>query len=140
MRLSLTRIVFIAAVASVALVLAACRLGGQPALGAYLRANERQLTRPYSVDDRPVRFVIEPGTPARMVAQQLQEAGLIGDDLLFEAYVRVNGLDARLNAGTFVLSPSMTMVEIVETLQHAQAAAVTVTIPKGGVPSRPPII
>ncbi|RIK40622.1 MAG: endolytic transglycosylase MltG [Chloroflexi bacterium] len=131
MRLSLTRIVFIAAVASVALVLAACRLGGQPALGAYLRANERQLTRPYSVDDRPVRFVIEPGTPARMVAQQLQEAGLIGDDLLFEAYVRVNGLDARLNAGTFVLSPSMTMVEIVETLQHAQAAAVTVTIPEG---------
>jgi UPF0755 protein len=131
MKLSLTRIFYVVVLANAVLALAGCRLGGSSALGAYLRANESQLTRPYSVDDRPVRFIIEPGTPARAVAKQLQEAGLIGDDLLFEAYVRVNGLDARLNAGTFVLSPSMTMVEIVETLQHAQAAAVTITIPEG---------
>jgi UPF0755 protein len=114
-----------------ALLLNACGLGGRPALNAYLMANQAQLSRPYSVDDRPVRFTVAPGTPARLVAQQLQEAGLIGDDLLFEAYVRVNGLDARLNAGTFILSPSMTIIEIAEVLQHAEAAAVTVTIPEG---------
>jgi UPF0755 protein len=109
----------------------ACSLGGAPHLNAYLAANRSQLTRPASVDDRPVRFVIEPGAPARVVGQQLQAKGLINDDLLFEAYVRVNGLDAQLNAGTFILTPSMTLVEIVEILQHAEASAVTIMIPEG---------
>ncbi|HMN29337.1 MAG TPA: endolytic transglycosylase MltG [Caldilineaceae bacterium] len=115
----------------VALILSACGLGGRPALSAYLAANQAQLARPYSVDDRPVRFTVEPGMAARTVGQRLEEAGLIGDALLFEAYVRVNGLDAAINAGTFILSPSMTMVEIVELLQHAEAAAVTITLPEG---------
>lgn len=113
------------------LALSACRLGGQPALSAYLAANQQQLTRPFSVDDRPVRFTVEPGTPARVIGQNLQAAGLISDDLLFEAYVRVNRLDARMNAGTFILTPAMTLVEIVEILQHAEAAAITITIPEG---------
>jgi UPF0755 protein len=113
------------------LSLAACSLGGRPALRAYLAANESQLTRPYSVDDRPVRFEVAPGTPARAIGQQLQEAGLIDDPLLFEAYVRVNELDSRMSAGTFILSPAMTLVEIAEILQHAEASAVTVTIPEG---------
>lgn len=109
----------------------ACQLGGRPALNLYLSANQDQLTKPYSISENPVRFVVQPGTPARLVGQQLHEAGLIADELLFEAYVRVNGLDARLNAGTFILTPSMNLIEIVETLQHAEAAAVTITIPEG---------
>ena len=113
------------------LLLSSCRMGGQPALRAYLSANQAQLDRPYSVDDRPVRFEVVPGASARAIGQQLQDAGLIGDDLLFEAYVRVNGLDAKLGAGTFVLSPAMSMVAIVEQLQRAQSASVTVTIPEG---------
>jgi UPF0755 protein len=113
------------------LALTGCRLGGRPALRAYLLTNESALTQPFSVDDRPVRFVVEPGTPARVIGQNLQAAGLIGDDLLFEAYVRVNELDLQMNAGTFILSPAMTPVEIVDLLLKAEAAAVTVTIPEG---------
>ena len=78
-----------------------------------------------------MRFVVEPGTPARTIGKNLVDDGLIADDLLFEAYVRVNGLAAQLEAGTFILSPSMTLVEIVEMLQHAQAASVTITLPEG---------
>jgi UPF0755 protein len=115
----------------VGLFLAGCGLGGTPALDVYLSANEAQLHRPLSVDSRSVRFVIEPGTPARVIGQNLQTAGLISDDLLFEAYVRVNGLANRLNAGTFELTPKMTLVEIVETLLDAQAASLTITIPEG---------
>lgn len=126
-----TSLLLAVAVLTALLTLTACRLGGRPALSAYLTANQSQLTRPYSVDERPVRFVIEPGTPARLVGQQLVAAGLIGDDLLFEAYVRVNGLDARINAGSFVLSPSMTLIEIVDLLQRARAESITVTVPEG---------
>ncbi len=111
--------------------LAACSRGGEAMLRAYLRANQNQVSQPYSVDSRPVRFVVEPGTPARIIGQNLREAGLIGDELLFEAYVRVNGLADRLEAGTFILAPSMTLEEIVATLQHAEAASVTITIPEG---------
>lgn len=105
--------------------------GGSTMLSAYLRTNQEQIHRPTSVDTRPVRFVVQPGTPARTIGRNLLDAGLITDDLLFEAYVRVNGLSAQLEAGTFILNPAMTMVEIVDALQNAAASSVTLTIPEG---------
>lgn len=113
-----------------ALILMACG-GGDRVLSTYLNANEEALYLPTSVDDSPVRFVVEPGTPARAIGTQLLEAGLITDDLLFEAYVRVNGIASQLEAGTFILNPAMTMIEIVDVLQHAEATSVTITIPEG---------
>ena len=130
----LRRLFFLATLAGVvamAYVVAACAVGGTPMLEAYLDNNQDGLTRPVSVDNRPVRFVVEPGTPARVIGQKLRAAGLIADDTLFEAYVRINGLAEKLEAGTFVLSPSMTIVGIVQTLQHAEAASITITIPEG---------
>ncbi len=100
-------------------------------MGAYLRTHQDEVSQPYSVDSRPVRFEVAPGSPAQLIAQQLQEAGLIGDARLFEAYVRVNGLATRLEAGAFILSPNMPITEIARILQSAQAASVTVTIPEG---------
>ena len=110
-------------------VLAGCSRADM--LASYLESHRDELQRPASMDQRPVRFVVEPGTPARAIAQELQAKGLIRDATLFEAYVRVQGVANRLEAGTFVLSPSMSMVAIVEALQNAQAASITVTIPEG---------
>lgn len=98
---------------------------------AYLQGRQAQVEQAVSTDPRPVRFRVEPGTPARLIGQQLQTAGLISDARLFEAYVRVTGVAAQLEAGDFVLSPAMTMAEIVTTLQAAEATSVTVTIPEG---------
>ncbi len=110
-------------------VLAGCSRADM--LASYLESHRDELQRPASMDQRPVRFVVEPGTPARAIAQELQAKGLIRDATLFEAYVRVQGVANRLEAGTFVLSPNMSMVAIVEALQNAQAASITVTIPEG---------
>ena len=52
-------------------------------------------------------------------------AGLIEDDLLFEAYVRVNGLAARLEAGDAVLvkgSRSVGMEQVAEILAELEGA------------------
>ena len=114
-----------------ALLLAGCSGGGDRMLSAYLVSNQDELSRPNSVDDTAIRFVVEPGTPARQIGRNLQTAGLISDDLLFEAYVRVNGLDNRLEAGTFLLNPSMSLTEIAAALQDARASSVSVTIPEG---------
>jgi UPF0755 protein len=65
------------------------------------------------------------------VGQQLEQAGLIRDATLFEAYVRVNGLDGRLAAGASMLAPSMTLREIADTLTSPRAAAFSITIPEG---------
>ena len=100
-------------------------------LSAYLQTHRDQLAQRASATPQPTQFVIEPGTPARTVAQNLQDAGLISDARLFEAYVRANNLGNRLQAGTFTLSPDMTLVQIAEALQNARAAEISVTIPEG---------
>lgn len=114
-----------------ALLLSACGSAGGLALNNYLREHEQELTLPASMDTAPVRFVVEPGTPARVIGQNLLNVGLIRDDLLFEAYVRVNGLAGGLKAGTFVLSPNLTLVEIVDRLRSSRATGVLVTVPEG---------
>jgi UPF0755 protein len=114
---------------TLALALAAC--SGDAVLAAYLSANREGLNRPAASTPHPMQFVVQPGSTARTIAENLQNAGLIHDARLFEAYVRVNGLAGKLQAGAYTLSPSMTPMEISKTLQHALAPSVSVTIPEG---------
>jgi UPF0755 protein len=100
-------------------------------MGAYLEANRDRLETSSSDVYEPVVFVVEPGTPARMIAQNLVAEGLINDARLFEAYVRVNGLAQGLEAGTYTLSADMTIIQIAEILQHAVAPSVAIGIPEG---------
>ncbi len=100
-------------------------------LGAYLEDNAAKLDQPLDPTGDPLRFVVDPGTPAKLIGKQLLADGLIDDDLLFEAYVRENNLDNKLEAGTFVLSPAMSLVQIVDELQNALAQGLVVTIPEG---------
>ena len=104
---------------------------GERTLGAYLAANQDELNSPISVSDQPVPFVVEPGTPASVIGQELAAVGLIDDAFLFEAYVRLNGLAGRLEAGSYLLTPSMTIIEIATALQDSTAAALRVTLPEG---------
>lgn len=110
-------------------ILAGCgsALGWQ----GYLEDHQAELYQPAAAEDQAILFRVEPGTPARVIAQQLQEAGLIRDARLFEAYVRSTGMDAQLQAGVYLLSPSMTPVEIAAALRNGRIATLTVTIPEG---------
>ena len=113
-----------------AFLIAACG-GGDRTLRSYLASHQAELSQPASVDDTPVRFTIEPGMPATTIGSNLMAAGLIRDELLFEAYVRINGLDNRLAAGTFVLNSAMSTQEIADMLVNPRAQSVTITIPEG---------
>lgn len=104
---------------------------GDSAMSVYLEANRARLDQPVSDDARPVTFVIAPGAPAKSIAQNLETAGLIDDALLFEAYVRVGGLAAELEAGEYTLSKSMTIPQIAGVLQHALAPSITVAARPG---------
>jgi UPF0755 protein len=97
----------------------------------YLDRNSAQLDQPASEYSRPVRFTIEPGMAARTIGRELQRFGLIRDPELFEAYVRLNELDNKIQAGIYVLDPSMTLREVVEAIQNADSESVSVTILEG---------
>ena len=97
----------------------------------YLNQHSAEVDQAASSYSRPVRFTIEPGMAARTIGKELQRFGLIKDPELFEAYVRLNSLDDKIQAGTYVLDPSMSMREVVEAIQHAESESVSVTILEG---------
>ncbi|MGQ9490784.1 MAG: endolytic transglycosylase MltG [Anaerolineae bacterium] len=112
-----------------AFLLASC--GGDTLAVAYLEANRGRLEQPADPAGTPRQFVVQPGSTARVIAENLAGAGLITDPRLFEAYVRVNGLAPHLQAGTYQLSPSMTIPQIAEALQNARGPEIVVRVGEG---------
>jgi UPF0755 protein len=78
-----------------------------------------------------VEVVIPPGTSVSGVARILQGEGIIGNPLVFEAYVRTHGYASRLEAGHYQVPGGLDVVQVVELLGHASGSEVTVTIPEG---------
>ncbi len=101
-------------------------------IGTYLDLlRSTDLTRPASNDPTPQTFVVEPGESVVEIGRKLQAQGLIDDPDLFRLYVRLKGLDATINAGTFTLRPNMNIEQIALALQRSTAREVQVTIPEG---------
>ncbi len=111
------------------LFLAGC--SGDAFSAAYLEANRARLDLPLDPAGGPRQFVVQPGSTARTIAENLAGAGLIGDARLFEAFVRANGLAPRLQAGAYQLSPSMTVPQIAQALQNARAPEIVVRVGEG---------
>lgn len=65
-----------------------------------------------------VAFVIQPGESPRQVAQRLEQEGIIASSFVFDLYVRLNpGFGAGIQAGEFVVSPRLSVQELVELFQ-----------------------
>jgi hypothetical protein len=63
--------------------------------------------RPVDAGDTVERtFEVEPGWQAHRVATELEEAGLVRDDLVMEAWLRLRGLERQIGAGLYDLAPS----------------------------------
>jgi UPF0755 protein len=103
----------------------------QRVLGAYLRLQASEMSRPAGEDQSKRLFTIEPGETALTVSARLEEEGLISDAGLFRTYMRYNGIDQRLAAGAFELSSSMSMTEIADQLQRARYEEIVLTVPEG---------
>lgn len=75
-------------------------------------------------------FVISPGDNVRQIAYNLKTQGLIRDPIVFFLITKQNGLDKKIQAGDFRLSPSMNALEIAQNLTHG-TLDIWVTIPEG---------
>lgn len=81
-------------------------------------------------DNAQKNFSITRGQGVRQVANNLKEEGLIKDPVVFFLFLKQQGLDGKVQAGEFLLSPSMNATEIAAALQAA-TNDVRVTIPEG---------
>ncbi|MEX2013250.1 MAG: endolytic transglycosylase MltG [Candidatus Levyibacteriota bacterium] len=75
-------------------------------------------------------FVIEKGEGMRSISSELKNKGLIRDPIVFFLLTKKEGLDTKVQAGTFRLNPSMSALEIAENLTHG-TLDIWVTIPEG---------
>lgn len=75
-------------------------------------------------------FVIAKGSSIRTIGNDLKEQGLIRDPVVFFMYVKKNNYDYDVQAGSYKLSPSMNLGEIMETLRHGNID-IWVTLPEG---------
>jgi UPF0755 protein len=86
---------------------------------------------PESSASEPVVFHIDSGELPSAVADDLVAQRLIRDKNAFDLYLRLTGAGGNFQAGAFQLNRNMTMVQIVDALQHGRSNQVTVTIPEG---------
>ena len=75
-------------------------------------------------------FVVAKGDGVREISNGLKEKGLIKSSVVFFLLVKQLGIDKKIEAGDFRLSPSMTAQEIAENLTHG-TLDIWITVPEG---------
>ena len=78
--------------------------------------NKEALNTPFTSSGSDRIFVIDPGSTANDVVDDLVKAQLIKDPETFTNYLVYKGIDRQLQSGTYVLNPILTPIEIAELL------------------------
>lgn len=65
-------------------------------------------------------LVVQNGETTTQIADELYKDGLIRNPLAFRIWARIKGLDTHLEAGAYILTPGMTIDNIIAKLQEAQ--------------------
>jgi UPF0755 protein len=87
-------------------------------------------TKPVSLEETKVRFVIPKGSNASEIGSSLQDVSLIRSSLAFKLYVQVTSKSKKLMPGQFTLSSNMSLGEVVEKLLQGPDEF-WVTVPEG---------
>ena len=84
-----------------------------------------------SADTEVKNIVIKSGMGPKTIAKLLESEGIIKSANAFETYVRGKQIATKLKAGTYELSPSMSVEQIVEVLVSGKEASTLFTIGPG---------
>lgn len=87
--------------------------------------------KPVSSSTNTVAFTVESGWGADQIATALQNQGLIRSAKAFKNYVTTKEFRTNLQAGTYVLSPSMSVQQIVAKMVNGEVAKNLLTILPG---------
>ncbi|MSP12997.1 MAG: endolytic transglycosylase MltG [Chloroflexi bacterium] len=100
-------------------------------LELYGRLQSKSMDEPASSEAKNIYFTITSGETGVEVANRLENAGLVHDGNQFRLLLRLGGTSTGLQAGEYILSPTLRPSEIINILQHGRARQITVTIPEG---------
>ncbi|HVX58557.1 MAG TPA: endolytic transglycosylase MltG [Candidatus Saccharimonadales bacterium] len=98
---------------------------------AVVRVTYTNNLRPVSSSTKTVYFTVQSGWGVQQIAQNLHTQGLIRSANAFKNYVDTKELRTSLQAGTYVLSPSMSVQEIVNKMANGDVARNLLTILPG---------
>lgn len=91
---------------------------------------QMSITPANSSDTTPKIFAVTAGEGIRDIANRLKSNNLIRNQVAFFIYVKATGLETKIQAGDFRLSPSMTLAQLADALTHG-TTDVWITIPEG---------
>ncbi len=97
----------------------------------FLRTVYANNLKPLSTSQEIKYFSVAPGNGVHQISVNLQKSKLIRNGYAFETYVRSNELHDQLQAGTYGLSPSMSVQQIVRAMVNGDVAKNLVTILPG---------
>lgn len=101
------------------------------ALRVSLRISRPTLLAPAGSDPTTVKFVIHKDDLPSTIGANLAAQGLIRDADLFRSYVRFYGIDANLQAGTYLLSQTQTIPQIAQALTNSGTNNTSVLVKEG---------
>lgn len=80
-----------------------------------------------------VEFEVKNGKPAKELAQNMYEEGLIKNPIIFNLYAKMKGYDTKIKSGTYLLGPSMSPGEILNKMIRGDVLRreQKITIPEG---------
>jgi UPF0755 protein len=76
-------------------------------------------------------ITVLPGQHFKMIANQLEGAGIIRDSLRFKLFARLKGYDKRIKAGEYRLSNALSPKQVLEIMVSGKVALYRITIPEG---------
>lgn len=76
-------------------------------------------------------ITIEKGEGSKIISQKLEKEGIIKSAFIFDLYVFLYKKSKNLKAGEYLLSSSMSIVQIVKTLEEGREPFLKITIPEG---------
>ena len=79
----------------------------------------------------PVTLDLERGLGVRAIARRLAEVGAIDDPRLFEALVRLGGVDGALKAGEYAIPAGSSLRAVIAMLEAGRVVQYTLTVPEG---------
>lgn len=88
-------------------------------------------SQPVTVDDPAIEFTVAPGSGAQAAAQQMADAGVPIQPLLFNLLARVTEKSGRLKAGSYELKPGTTPMKLLDQLVRGEFAQEQLTIIEG---------
>lgn len=74
-----------------------------------------------STSDRQITFEVEEGESAAVLANRLEESGIIRSSAIFRRYVAWQKLDKKIQAGEFTVEPPVTLARVAQSLRQRQS-------------------